>query len=160
MLEPDPCCDLAERARALAPIVAQLFGTIVDPALDQRNDRRSVLKLGKAFDALGPQRLVVCLTFGRPSVSNALKVARQQQHCRSGCGLPACQTDIIHGLVQCSQRIFEGRQPIGLECAAVTVINVAGHEASFPLQDAMAPSPFPQCRLPQCSLGFSSSNGS
>ena len=66
MLEPDPCCDLAERARALAPIVAQLFGTIVDPALDQRNDRRSVLELGKAFDALGPQRLVVCLTFGRP----------------------------------------------------------------------------------------------
>ena len=38
--------------------------------------------------------------------------------------------------------------------------DVAGHEASFPLQDAMAPSPFPQCRLPRCSLGFSSGNGS
>ncbi len=58
MLEPDPCCDLAQCARALAPIVAQLFGAIVDPALDQRNDRRSVLELGKAFDALGPQRLI------------------------------------------------------------------------------------------------------
>lgn len=160
MLEPDPCCDLPKGARALAPVVAQLFGTIVDPAFDQRNDRRPVFELGKAFYALGPQSLVVCLTFGRPSVSNALKVARQQQHSRTGCSLPACKANIIHGLVQCSQRIFEGCQSIRLECAAVTVIDVAGHEASFPLQDAMAPSPFPQCRLPRCSLGFCSGNGS
>src|SRR3989344_5646278 len=83
MLEPDPCCDLAKGARALAPVMAQLFGTIVDPALDQRNDRRSVLELGKAFDALGPQRLVVCLTFGRPSVGNALQVAGEEQYCRT-----------------------------------------------------------------------------
>lgn len=63
VLEPGPCCNMAQGPRALAPIVAQFFGTIVEPAFVQRDDCRSVLELGKAFDALGPQTLVVCLTF-------------------------------------------------------------------------------------------------
>lgn len=125
-MEPDPCCDLTERARTLAPVVAQLFGTIVDPALDQRNDRRTVLKLGKAFDALGPQRLVVCLTFGWPSVGNPLKVAGEEQHCWAVCSLPACKANVIDGLVQCSQRILEGCQSVRLECAAVTATTFLG----------------------------------